>query len=52
VVRVTQSYDRGQVLQLKVICPVHADAAGSAGIHYFQQAVRLLDEPNKEMSCV
>jgi len=32
-----------KLLQLKVIYPVHADAAGSAGIHYFQQAVRLLD---------
>jgi len=32
-----------KLLQLKVIYPVHSDAAGSAGIHYFQQAVRLLD---------
>jgi hypothetical protein len=32
-----------KLLQLKVIYPVHADAAGSAGIHYFQQAVRLLN---------
>jgi hypothetical protein len=33
-----------KLLQLKVIYPMHnSDAAGSAGIHYFQQAVRLLD---------
>ncbi len=33
-----------RLLQLKVIYPVHnSDPAGSAGIHYFQQAVRLLD---------
>jgi hypothetical protein len=31
-----------KLLQLKVIYPSHSDAAGSAGIHYFQQAVRLL----------
>jgi hypothetical protein len=32
-----------KLVQLKVIYPVHSDAAESAGIHYFQQAVRLLD---------
>jgi hypothetical protein len=33
-----------KLLQLKVIYPVqNSDPAGSAGIHYFQQAVRLLD---------
>ena len=33
-----------KLLQLKVIYPVqNSDPSGSAGIHYFQQAVRLLD---------
>ncbi len=33
-----------KLLQLKVIYPVqNSDPAGNAGIHYFQQAVRLLD---------
>lgn len=33
-----------KLLQLKVIYPAHnSDPSGSAGIHYFQQAVRLLD---------
>ena len=33
-----------KLVQLKVIYPRHnSDAAGSAGIHYFQQAVRLLN---------
>ena len=35
-----------KLLQLKVIYPVRSpESPGSAGIHYFQQAVRLLNQP-------